>query len=180
MKGGWHDLLMVAAVGINSQSFCIPNPLSPPLALTLALPLALTFLGHLVPINMSSPLDFTDKTPHSQVIDEPDEDDLPSKVAAERRIRYLDDDDLEAQEGPRRTTAQSNDVLRRRSSSFSIHSVQSIQRGDRVRDPAAALPIAYRTVSFNISNSQERAAFEAKEKKREAEESRYIPTTSLI
>jgi hypothetical protein len=86
--------------------------------------------------------------------------DLPPDILAIRRIRYIDDDDPEAQVTPVRS-------LTRQRSAMSIHSIHS---GRRV-DPAVSLPVAYRTVSFNITNTHERAAFEAKQKKDAAERS---------
>jgi hypothetical protein len=91
------------------------------------------------------------------------EHDLPPKVAAKRQIRYLDDSDVEAH--PAHERAATHLGAGRRSSSFSIHST----RGER-SDPSARLPIAYRTISFNIAQSRERATFEAQGKKKTAEE----------
>lgn len=98
------------------------------------------------------------------------DDDVPPAIAARRRIRYVDDDD-----GPNGDDVSPGEIgypLRRRASSFSIHSVQSMRSGLRTVDPALALPIQYRTISFNISQSKERQEAEAvdiKEAKKKAE-----------
>lgn len=110
---------------------------------------------------MSRDSDPATKLSQSETVGDLSEHDLPPELLAKRRVRYLDDEDPEAQLNyPSRT-------LTRRRSSMSIHSMQSARRVD----PVASLPTAYRTVSFNITNTQERAVFEAKQKKASAEQS---------
>lgn len=53
-------------------------------------------------------------------------------------------------------------------------------RGEQEGDPIVRLPIAYRTVSFNIAHSQERAAFETQGKKKTAEERVLFNKASMI
>ena len=84
-----------------------------------------------------------------------DDGDLPPTIAAKRKIRYLDDDDNDiAPAGSPSSSPAFGYPLRRRASSFSVHSIGSVRAGSRAVDPMYALPITYRTVSFNISNSQ--------------------------
>lgn len=101
------------------------------------------------------------------------EHDLPADVAAKRHIRYFEDD-LEAQEATSRSVSQAR--VRRRGSSFSIRS----GRGERANDPNAGLPITYRTVSFNIANSQERSTFEAQKKKKAVADGMSDPSKSRL
>jgi sodium/potassium-transporting ATPase subunit alpha len=91
---------------------------------------------------------------------------------AGRTIRYAEDD-LENQ---RRSNAPHTDFgypMSRRDSTFSIHSVRSLRAGGRTIDPSLTLPITYRTVSFNITSTQERAAAEAKQAKDKANGGQY-------
>lgn len=120
-----------------------------------------------LPVEMSRQTSPKGTEAPSDAHQESTEHDLPPKVAAKRLIRYLDDSDVEANPGHER--AATHPGAGRRSSSFSIHSVHREQGGD----PTARLPIAYRTISFNIAQSQERAAFEAQGKKKTAEESMF-------
>lgn len=106
-------------------------------------------------------------------------DDVSPNIAARRRIRYFDDT-KEGQAEVQHPGNESGTSLSRRASSFSIRSAQSLQRGERVIDPALSLPVAYRTVSFNISNTQERAAFEAKRAKQAAEQGNVIQSGKLF
>ncbi|KAJ9503382.1 hypothetical protein H2202_001536 [Exophiala xenobiotica] len=81
---------------------------------------------------------------------------LPPDLAARRRIRYFDDEE-EAQgaAGPSRP-------LRRRSSAFSIQSISSVRSG-RLVDPSLILPVQYRTLSYTITNADDKAAAGAKD-----------------
>jgi sodium/potassium-transporting ATPase subunit alpha len=101
-----------------------------------------------------------------------DESDLPPEIAAKRRILFADD---EIQPVPSRTegpfpgpaaTGTNTSIqwgnlpnLKRNDTKESIKSVRSIS--SRNRDPSLALPTVYRTVSFNITASQERQQAEA-------------------
>lgn len=69
--------------------------------------------------------------------------DLSPALAEKRRIKYDDDDDIREVGHPLRRT-QSNQSVR---STQSFHSRRTV-------DPAVALPIQYRTLSFNIEESQ--------------------------
>ncbi|RMZ88655.1 hypothetical protein DV736_g4107, partial [Chaetothyriales sp. CBS 134916] len=91
------------------------------------------------------------------------EDDLPPAIAAKRQIRYLDDDEIERAQPTAQSIACSYS-LSRRASATSIHSIHSA----RAVDPALALPVTYRTVSFNIAASQERSVTQAKTAKEKA------------
>ncbi|RMD39512.1 hypothetical protein DV735_g5616, partial [Chaetothyriales sp. CBS 134920] len=88
-----------------------------------------------------------------------DEEDLPAAIASKRQIRYFDDDEIEkvhsTGHGP---------TLSRRNSMASIHSIHSA----RALDPSLALPVTYRTVSFNIAASQERSVAHAQAKEKAA------------
>lgn len=66
--------------------------------------------------------------------------DLPPALAEKRRIRYADDEIQEIGHPLRRTK--------------STHSVHSMRSGRRSIDPSVALPIQYRTLSYNIEDSQ--------------------------
>lgn len=71
-----------------------------------------------------------------------DLDDLPPTLAEKRRIRYVDD--IEGMGAP----------LARRNSTYSIHSIRSTRA--RSIDPTLALPIQYRTLSYNIEDRQQK------------------------
>ncbi len=90
-----------------------------------------------------------------------EDESLPPDLAARRRIRYFDDDE-EAQgaAGPSRP-------LRRRSSAFSIQSISSVRSG-RVVDPSLVLPVQYRTLSYTITNADDKAAAGAKDPREKA------------
>ncbi|KAI9799128.1 MAG: hypothetical protein M1825_004895 [Sarcosagium campestre] len=93
-----------------------------------------------------------------------DEYDLPPAVAAKRTIRYADDDIEIAPERSNSIVPGSNvPKLRRHGSTNSFRSERSMSRGI---DPALALPAVYRTVSFNITTTQEHQAEASKEAKR--------------
>ncbi|KIV88710.1 hypothetical protein PV10_08368 [Exophiala mesophila] len=96
-----------------------------------------------------------------------EDDDLPPAVAAKRRIRYFDDEeDNDATAGP--STHGMGYPLQRVNSTFSIHSLSSVRSGQRVIDPALALPVQYRTLSYNISSQQEQAIAQAKDAREKA------------
>jgi hypothetical protein len=99
-----------------------------------------------------------------------DESDLPPAVAANRKIRYFDDDGVENQLPPRRPTEEFGYAISRRDSTYSIHSVRSFRAGGRTIAPSLALPVTYRTVSFNIAASQERHTAEGRKAKDKASE----------
>ncbi|KPI39562.1 Potassium-transporting ATPase alpha chain 2 [Cyphellophora attinorum] len=101
-----------------------------------------------------------------------DESDLPPEIAAKRRILFADDEIQPVpsrSEGPfpgpaaagTNTSIQWGNLpnLKRNDTKESIKSVRSIS--SRNRDPSLALPTVYRTVSFNITASQERQQAEA-------------------
>lgn len=103
------------------------------------------------------------------VIDQPvgEDDDLPPAVAAKRRIRYFDDEeDNNGASGP--STHDMGYPLRRVNSTFSIHSLSSVRSGQRVIDPAIALPVQYRTLSYNISSQQDQAVTQTKDAREKA------------
>lgn len=47
-------------------------------------------------------------------------------------------------------------------------------------DARSGIPITYRTVSFNIANSQERSTFVAQKKKKELADSAFRPLTTHL
>lgn len=92
---------------------------------------------------------------------EVDDGDLPPHIAASRRIRYIDDDEeAMGAAGPSRP-------LRRRNSTYSVHSLSSVRSG-RAVDPSLALPVQYRTLSYTIANADEAAAAKAKDAREKA------------
>ncbi|UKZ48043.1 hypothetical protein TrVGV298_002279 [Trichoderma virens] len=70
--------------------------------------------------------------------------------AAKRRIRYFDDEIQPVDSSP----ANYNGKLKRKGSTYSIHSLSSIRSGQRVVEPAAALPVLYRTLSIDMERTQ--------------------------
>lgn len=95
-----------------------------------------------------------------------DEFDLPPAVAAKRTIRYADDDIEATPERPNSDVPWSLlPKLKRQGSSSSIVSQRSMGRSV---DPALELPTVYRTISFNISTTQERKTEASKEAKQKA------------
>lgn len=89
------------------------------------------------------------------------DDDLPPAVVAKRRIRYFDDDEVQNAAGP-----SGNDLgppLRRHDSTFSVHSFSSVRSGQRVVDPTLALPVQYRTLSYTIANTSDKALDKARD-----------------
>jgi hypothetical protein len=92
-----------------------------------------------------------------------DEHDLPPALAAKRTIRYADDEIEAAPERfPSGIPWSHLHKPSRRSSMSSLRSERSMSRNV---DPALALPAVYRTVSFNITTTQERNAEASKEAK---------------
>jgi sodium/potassium-transporting ATPase subunit alpha len=81
------------------------------------------------------------------------EDDIKPVNTAKRQIRYLDNNDEIQQFGSSYWNNGGN--LKRRGSTYSIHSLSSIKSGRRVVDPATALPVLYRTMSIDVSRTQE-------------------------
>lgn len=101
-----------------------------------------------------------------------DENDCPPTVAAKRTIRYADDDIEAAPEQPHRDLPWANlPKLRRQNSTGSIRS----ERSRRGIDPALELPTIYRTISFNITTTQERQAEASKEAKQKAGDGEFSP-----
>lgn len=101
-----------------------------------------------------------------------DDDDLPPAVSAKRRIRYFDDDESNAGAGGP-SVADVGHPLRRANSTYSIHSLSSVRSGQRVVDPAIALPVQYRTLSYNISTQQEQVVAKAKDAREKAAIGQY-------
>ncbi|KKP06680.1 Na,H/K antiporter P-type ATPase [Trichoderma harzianum] len=77
-------------------------------------------------------------------------------IAAKRRIRYFDDQDEIQPVDP--FPASINGKLKRKGSAYSIHSLSSIRSGQRVVDPASALPVLYRTMSMDLARTQEKSS----------------------
>jgi hypothetical protein len=77
------------------------------------------------------------------------DDDLPTALAARRRIRYAGDDEENA--GPSSITDLGH-TLTRRASTYSVHSLSSVRSGHRTVDPSIILPVQYRTLSYDITN----------------------------
>lgn len=105
-----------------------------------------------------------------------DEHDLPPNIAARRRVHYFDAASGEESARHRRPS------LSRHGSSLSInsaHSTHSMQRGNRTIDPALTLPVAYRTVSYNIEHDQAGVIKEAGKAKRETEQRNTRDFTNL-
>lgn len=71
--------------------------------------------------------------------------------ATKRQIRYFDDSDEIQQIG---SSTNNNVKLKRKGSAYSIYSLSSIRSGQRVVDPATALPVLYRTLSIDMKNMQ--------------------------
>ncbi|KAL6890041.1 calcium ATPase [Trichoderma evansii] len=71
--------------------------------------------------------------------------------STKRHIRYLDDSDEIQQIG---SSTNNNFKLKRKTSAYSIHSLSSIRSGQRVVDPATALPVLYRTLSIDMERMQ--------------------------
>ncbi|KAJ4865636.1 e1-E2 ATPase domain-containing protein [Trichoderma breve] len=77
-------------------------------------------------------------------------------IAAKRRIRYFDDQDEIQPVDP--FPANNHGKLKRKGSAYSIHSLSSIRSGQRVVDPASALPVLYRTMSMDLARTQEKSS----------------------
>lgn len=89
--------------------------------------------------------------------------DHESTLADKRRVRYIDDEELP---NYRSDVEFGSPLARQRSggSFYSIHSARSIRSQSRVLDPAVALPVQYRTLSFNVSHNQEVSRKKLKDK----------------
>ena len=111
-----------------------------------------------------------------------DEPNVPEK----RRIRYIDDEeDLRdvVNNGPplaRSNSASQGPRLSRTFSSASQLSIRSVRslNARRSIDPALALPIQYRTLSYNIAESKEKQLQEAKAAKDKATEGTWLLVSS--
>ncbi|KIX95581.1 uncharacterized protein Z520_08701 [Fonsecaea multimorphosa CBS 102226] len=77
------------------------------------------------------------------------DEDLNLPLAAKRRIRYIDDD--EENGGPSAATDIGH-PLKRRGSTYSVHSLSSVRSGRRIVDPSVILPVQYRTLSYDITH----------------------------
>ncbi|KAJ9662629.1 hypothetical protein H2198_001301 [Neophaeococcomyces mojaviensis] len=84
------------------------------------------------------------------------ETNLPPAMGEKRRIRYADDE-----------IHYVGSPLRRTKSVSSMHSMHSARSGGRSVDPSIALPIQYRTLSYNIEDQQSKPNVK-KDKKDEA------------
>ncbi|KIW85556.1 hypothetical protein Z517_00948 [Fonsecaea pedrosoi CBS 271.37] len=96
--------------------------------------------------------DMGDSTEKATVVVEAsnhDDEDLNPNLAARRRIRYMDDD--EENGGPSAATDIGH-PLKRRGSTYSVHSLSSVRSGQRTIDPSIILPVQYRTLSYDITN----------------------------
>lgn len=82
--------------------------------------------------------------------------------STKRHIRYFDDSDEIQQIG---SSTNNNVKLKRKSSAYSIHSLSSIRSGQRVVDPATALPVLYRTLSIDMERMQMEKAAAIKRKR---------------
>jgi sodium/potassium-transporting ATPase subunit alpha len=99
-----------------------------------------------------------------------DDSDLPLTVAAKRRIRYFDDDaELGQAGGPSGAPG-----LKRRDSTFSIHSLSSMRSGQRFVDPAIVLPVQYRTLSYSISQHKDDVVAKGKNAREKTVQGREI------
>lgn len=96
-----------------------------------------------------------------------EEDDERPALAEKRRVHYIEDEDLPDYH-PNDEFGLPLHRTRSAGSTYSIHSLRSVHGRTRAVDPAIALPIQYRTVSFNVSNSQERTFADTKDKRDKA------------
>ena len=103
-----------------------------------------------------------EKTVCAAVPADHDDEDFSPDLIAKRRIRYFDDDDDNDNDAGQ-PSSQFGHVLRRQNSTFSVHSISSVRSGQRVVDPAVALPIQYRTLSYNISTTKDKDAVKPKD-----------------
>jgi hypothetical protein len=74
------------------------------------------------------------------------DDVISSQNANTRRIHYVDD---EENGGPSKIINLGS-PLTRRTSTWSVHSLSSVRSGRRGVDPTIALPIQYRTLSYDV------------------------------
>ena len=119
-----------------------------------------------------SKLDDEEKQTAAVPVTAEDDFDVPPHIVARRTIRYFDED-VEDQQNARAQDQSFGVPLTRQDSTYSIHSLRTIRNGGRNIEPALALPVTYRTVSFNISTSQERGAAETKQAKDKASEGQF-------
>ena len=93
---------------------------------------------------------------------DPKECDADPETNDKLRIRYAEDEDLPGYDGP--STDFGLPLRRQRTggSSYSTHSLRNLRSRNRSIDPAIALPIQYRTISFNVADSKERGVVEKK------------------
>ena len=75
-------------------------------------------------------------------------DEINSAPATKRRIRYAEDHEETGEPSIQNFTLP----LRRRGSTYSVHSLSSVRSDQRNVDPAIVLPVQYRTLSYEITN----------------------------
>ena len=92
----------------------------------------------------------------------PKESEAEPEINDKLRIRYADDEELPGYDGPNTDFGLPLRRQRTGGSSYSIHSQRNLRTRNRSIDPAIALPIVYRSVSFNVADSQERGVVEKK------------------
>lgn len=78
-----------------------------------------------------------------------DDDDANAVLSARRRIRYEGD---EEEHGGPSNPADTISPLKRRGSTYSVHSLSSVRSGRHIVDPSIILPVQYRTLSYDIAN----------------------------
>jgi hypothetical protein len=74
------------------------------------------------------------------------DDEIESPITNRRRVRYVDDEE----NGGPSNIGNFGSPLTRRASTWSVHSLSSVRSGRRAVDPTIALPIQYRTLSYDI------------------------------
>ncbi|KAB2580769.1 putative h k atpase alpha protein [Lasiodiplodia theobromae] len=92
----------------------------------------------------------------------PQENDPDQISAAPNRIRYADDVEAQRRRSLRRRASNASDLSARTSRSFARHEVE----------PGVALPIHFRTLSFNVEQTQAKEAEEADLKEKEKEKAK--------
>lgn len=92
-----------------------------------------------------------------------DQDPDPDQIsAAPNRIRYAEDVEAQRRRSLRRRASNASDLSARTSRSFARHEVE----------PGVALPIHFRTLSFNVEQTQAREVEEADLKEKEKAKSK--------
>ncbi|KIW95420.1 uncharacterized protein Z519_04004 [Cladophialophora bantiana CBS 173.52] len=91
----------------------------------------------------------SEKNPVAVTSSDGNDGELNPTLAARRRIRYIDDD--EEYGGPS-AAVDIGHPLKRRGSTYSVHSLSSVRSGQRIVDPSVILPVQYRTLSYDITN----------------------------